>query len=276
VTATLGSGSPNQRVSIFATVNGAKSMIAEGDVGPDGTLTVDHVITDGTRFTAEYDGDETYAPASASKDVGHLLRNATVSLTSDESTYTYGETATLTVRLRTASSNRTVGLYRAVGDKLTLIRTGQVPADGVWTASIRMEDHSKLYAGYDGDEGTNSDTARVILPVAARVSESLLDFDGRSGKYHLYQAGDRVPVRSSVSPDHSGQCTYFRIQYLRDGFFRDHIVTGCRRIDATSESRMSFASTREARGHAIRIRSEWRGDSRNMAATSGWQYIRFT
>jgi hypothetical protein len=276
LTATLASASPNQQVSIFATVDGAKTRILDGTVGPDGSITVDHVVTDDTTFTAEYAGDETYAAASASRAVDLQLRSATVRLATGKPSYRYGEKADLTVRLSTASSNRTVEVYRIVGGNQTLLETGEVPVDGALRLSTRVSERTTFQVNYAGDEATRTATASVVVPVAARVSAQAVGSEGRSGRYHLYDAGHRALVASSVSPNHAGDCLYFRIQYLVNGVFRYDDVTGCARMDPASDAWLKFSTTREARGHAIRARAEWRGDRRNKASASDWQYIRFT
>ena len=276
LTAALASESSNQQVSIFAASGGEKTLVSEVSAGADGNLLVDHVITDDTTFTAEYAGDETYASASASTTVDMVLRNATVRLTTDEPSYRYGETADVTVRLSTASSNRTVEVYRVVGGNETLLKTGEVPVDGALRVSARVSERTTFRVRYGGDEGTSADVASVAVPVAARISAQPRGFEGRSGRYHLYDAGDRARVFSTVSPNHAGECLYFRVQFLVNGFFRNDDVSECARMDAASGAMITFSTTREARGHAIRVRAEWRGDRRNMASVSEWRYLRFT
>ena len=276
LTAALASASPNQQVTVFATGGGAKTPIADGNVGPDGSMTVDHVVTDYTTFTAEYAGDETYAAASASTRVGMRLRGATVSLTTSRPSYRYGEKADVTVRLTTASSSRAVDVYRVVGGKQTLLQTGEVPVDGALRVSARVSERTTFQVRYAGDEGTRTATASVVVPVAAGVSAHPVGPEGRSGRYYLYGAGHRVLVGSSVSPNHAGDCLYFKTQYLVNGVFRYDDVSGCARMDAASDAGIKFSTTREARGHAIRVRAVWRGDRRNKASVSDWQYIRFT
>jgi hypothetical protein len=276
LTATLASESPNQQVSIFATADGDRTLVAEGSADSDGSFTVDHEVTDTTTFTAEYAGDQTYAPASASTAVDMQLRSATVRLTTDEPSYRYGEQADVTVRLSTASSNRTVDVYRVVGGKQTLLQTGKVPVDGALRVPARVSERTTFQVRYAGDEGTRTATASVVVPVAAGVSAHPVGPEGRSGRYYLYGAGHRVLVGSSVSPNHAGDCLYFRTQYLVNGVFRYDDVSGCARMDAASDAGIKFSTTREARGHAIRVRGEWRGDKRSMRSVSDWTYIRFT
>ena len=276
LTATLASESPNQQVSIFATAAGEKTLIGDGVADSEGSFTVDHEVTDDTTFTAEYAGDETYAAASASTAVDMQLRSATVRLATAKPSYRYGETADVTVRLSTTSRNRTVEVYRVVGGNQTLLGTGEVPVDGALRLPSRVSERTTFRVTYRGDEGTRAAAASVAVPVAARVSARVVGSEGRSGRYHLYAAGHRALVGSSVSPNHAGDCLYFKTQYLVNGVFRYDDVTGCARMDSASEAGIKFSTTREARGHAIRVRAQWRGDRRSKASASDWQYIRFT
>jgi hypothetical protein len=277
VKAKLVADSSNQTVSIYSEVQGERTLLASGPVDAvSHELTTDLVVTEPTTIVAEYAGDETYAAATASTAVDMQLRDATVRLTTTKPSYRYGEKAGLTVRLSTASSNRTVEVYRVVGGNQTLLETSEVPVDGALRLSSRVSERTTFQVTYGGDEGTRTATASVTVPVAARVSAHTVGSEGRSGRYHLYAAGHGALVGSSVSPNHAGDCLYFRTQYLVHGVFRYDDVSRCARMDSASDAGIKFSTTREARGHAIRVRAEWRGDRRSKASASDWQYIRFT
>ena len=277
VTAELVADSPNQTVSIYSEVDGERTRLATAPVDAvTHELTAEAVVTEPTRFIVEYEGDETYASASASTAVDMQLKDASVRLTTSKPSYRYGDTAGVTVRLNTASSNRTVEVYRVVGGNETLLQAGKVPVDDALRLSVRVSERTTFRVSYGGDESTRAAGASVTVPVAARVSAHPVGSDGRSGKYYLFQVGHRTLVGSSVSPSHAGDCLYFRTQYLVNGAFRYDDVSGCARMDLASDAGIKFSTTREARGHAIRVRAEWRGDRRNKASVSDWQYIRFT
>jgi len=277
ITGTLVTGANNGDLSIYATVDGTKSLLTSGPVDGNGQLAADLQLTKATTttFTVEYAGDPQYDPSSASASVAVNKKATTVKVATDRASYRYGGTAHVRVTLASGSGNRTVRLYKVINGNRSLVKKGAVPVGGALSASVTLSRRTTFQATYAGDAQYASDTASRTVTVAARVTPKLLKSRSRSGKFYVYRAGDRVTIQGTVAPNHAGDCLYFRVQYLIGGSYGHDDTSGCVRLSRLSTAGAYLDTNRYYRGHAIRLRAEWRGDLENRAAYSAWRYAKF-
>lgn len=220
--------------------------------------------------------NQQYDPSSASASVAVNKKATSVKVSTDRVTYRYGATAHVKVTLASGSGNRTVRLFKVVNGSKSLVKKGAVPVGGALLANVTLSRRTSFQATYAGDAQYAADTASRTVTVAARVTPKLVNYRSRSGRFYVYRAGDRVTLRATVAPSHAGDCLYFRVQSLVTGSYGHDATTGCVHLSARSTAGGYLDTARYYRGHAIRLRAEWRGDIENRAANSAWRYAKFT
>jgi len=277
VTGTIVTGANNGDLSIYATVDGTKTLLTSGPVDGNQQLTADVQLTKATTttFTVEYAGDPQYDPSSATTSVAVNKKATSVNVATDRASYRYGATARVRVTLASGSGNRTVRLYKIINGNKSLVKKGAVPVGGALSASVALSRRTSFQATYAGDAQYAADTATRTVTVAAKVTPKLVKYRSRSGKFYVYRAGDRVTMVAAVAPNHAGDCLYFRLQYLIGGSYGHDDTSGCVRLSRVSTAGVYLDTNRYYRGHAIRLRAEWRGDIENRAANSAWRYAKF-
>lgn len=278
ITGTLVTGANNGDLSIYVTVDGTKTLLVSGPTDSNQQLSADLQLTKATTttFTVEYAGNQQYDPASATTSVPVSKKATSVRVATDRGTYGYGATAHVSVTLASASANRTVRLYKVVNGYRTLLKTGSVPAGGTLSTQLPLVRRTGFLVTYAGDAEYAAASASKTVTVAARVTSQMLNYRSRSGKFHVYRAGDRVTLQGNVAPNHAGDCLYVRVQFLVNGSYGYDATTNCVHMTSKSWARGYLDSNRTYRGHAIRLRAEWRGDTENRAANSPWRYAKFT
>jgi len=277
VTGTLVVGGNNAELSIFVTVDGTKSLVVTGLVDQNQQLAADVVVSKATTttFTVEYAGNQQFDPSSAATSVPVNKKATSVTVTTARTTYRHGATARVWVSLGSASPNRTVRLYKVVNGYRTLLKTGAVPVNGTLSASLTLIRRTGFLVTYAGDAQYAADSASRTVTVAAQVTSRMLNYRYRSGKFYVYRAGDVVLLRGTVAPNHAGDCLYIRAQALINGSWGNDATTGCVPMSSRSIATGRLATNKYFRGHAVRLRAEWRGDAENRADNSPWGYAKF-
>ena len=276
ITATLVTGGNNAELSIFRTVDGTTSLLVTGLVDASQQLRVDVAVTKATTtsFRVEYAGNQQFDPSSATTSVQVYKKATSVRVTTDRGTYRYGATARVSVTLASASTNRAVRLYKVVNGNRTLLKSGSVPAGGALSTQLSLVRRTGFLVTYAGDAQYAAASASKTVTVAAKVTPRMFNNRSRSGKF--YRAGDVVLLRGTVAPNHAGDCLYIRVQFLVNGSYGYDDGTGCVPMSSRSLATGRLTTSKYFRGHAIRLRAEWRGDAENRARNSAWSYAKFT
>jgi hypothetical protein len=200
-----------------------------------------------------------------------------LALSSDKASYVTGQTAKVTATLTSASANRTVSIFATpYGGSKTLLKTATVDAQGKLTATLTLSRRTTFSATYAGDEMTDPSSATRTVTVAARVASTMYRYRARSNGYYLYNVTGSAWMKATVSPNHAGDCLYFRAQARVGGVWRTFGTTDCVRMTSLSVARVYLEGDRELLGYALRMRAEWRGNTKNTAANSAWRYFKFT
>lgn len=214
---------------------------------------------------------------------GHLAlrvitprRASSVTVTPSRTTYGHGATAKVTVRLKAVSATRTVSVYATpYGGTEKLLKRAQVSADGTLTAGLTVQRRTRFTVRYAGDAHTDPSSDSVSVAVRARVDTVIKRHYAKDGKYHLVHEGT-VPLSvAKVSPNHAGDCLWFRAQFWVNGAWRYPATTDCARMDRYSRAAARLVGDYPV-GLKVRMRAEWRGDKENAADNAAWRYLRFT
>lgn len=278
VVGTLVMGGNDAELSIYGTVDGTMTLLATGAVDANAQLATDVVVSKATTttFTVEYSGNHQFDPSSAATSVVVNKQATAVAVSTDRGTYRYGATARVYVSLGSLSANRTVRLYKVVNGSRTLLKSGSVPTGGYISTSVSVVRRTQFVATYAGDAQYAAASAQKTVTVAAKVTPRMLNYRSRSGKFYVYRAGDAVLLRGTVAPNHAGDCLYFRVEFLINGRWGSDATTGCVTMTSRSMAAGRLTTSRYFRGHAVRLRVEWRGDAENRATTTPWSYAKFT
>jgi hypothetical protein len=220
----------------------------------------------------------------------HILpvQVADVTIHATATTITYGRTITLTAHLGSATTNRTLSIYRkSYGSPASLVASGTVDASGNLTANVKPSKNTTYTAVFAGDADFVAPSPTPTVTVGVRVAITT-KFAGsyrrtRSG-YHLYHftslCGTQhrgCPVYDvSTRPSQPRHRFYVTLQLLtRRGWHR--------------VSRAAFTTNRRGKvglifiyrssteiGRKYRTKVTMAADRTNLASTSRWQKFEIT
>lgn len=275
VTATLTGGPADAQVSITQTGPGGTTDLGTHAVDASGQVHVDAAVDAGTSFAASYAGDAGHDPSTATTTVTTSQGQTSLALTSDRAAYGYGATAHVGVALSGPTTGRTVSLYKTVNGVKSLVKTGTVPVGGRLTADITLNQRTTFSATYAGTAQWTSASATRTVTVGARITAAMTRYRYRDGGYYVYRAGDRVYYATNVLPSKAGKCVYLHFQFLVSGVWGHDRTTACFRLDSSSRLLAYFPTDSTFKGHALRIRTEWRGDTATRATNGPWVHAKF-
>jgi hypothetical protein len=182
-------------------------------------------------YTFTYDGGSAYLSVSASGTVEVSRAATSVSVTTDASTYNYGAWAHVTAHLGTTYNSRQVTLYaQPYGGSKTAITTGSTDAHGDLSAWYRIGHNTTFTAAFAGDDRYNPVSATHTAWDRAQVNSTMVlnleseTIDGSRYAVYVRDAPSLPPLfRTTVSPDHTGQCLTTVLQRYYSGSW--HTVT---------------------------------------------------
>lgn len=200
---------------------------------------------------------------------------ASVSITTDLSRYRYGGTATVTARLLSPTTVRTVSVYATgVGTARRLIRTGTVDSGGrlvVKVSGLTRNTTFQVVFGGDGDFAPG--TASRAVAVSAKLTMSSAS-RRKSGIYHLFRPGTRPLVNGLVSAPNPGRCVRAVGQRFNGRRWVTFDSISCLRLTPGSRFGVQLRG-RYTRGMKVRVSATFTGGSVNAASPKVWYYVAF-
>jgi len=199
-----------------------------------------------------------------------------VSIRTDRSSYDYGSRAVVTAKVSADSPVRTLSVYATPpGGVRKLVTTGTVDRDGLLVVRVPVVQQTTFTVALDGQGQVPSTSATRSVSVHAKVTPTMQRYRSKSGRYYVYGLSQDAFIQGKVSPDHAGDCLYFRAEFLVAGSWQYPATTKCVDLSSASTARAYLAGNPNYRGIPIRMRAEWRGDKRNLAENSAWRYLKF-
>jgi YVTN family beta-propeller protein len=251
-------------------------------VGTDGKITVKDTPSTGgaNTYKVDYPGDATHQAATASSTVQVSRAASAVSVTSNESTYTYGATATVTAHLGTTYNSRTVSIWATpAGGKKTLVKTAAVDSNGNLKATYKLTHNTTFTASFAGDYRYAPATATRAVHDQVGIAEKLAGYytSTKYGTvtYRVYHHTVKPQVTSTVSPDKSGQCLHFQAQEYYNKAWHTLTTSSCFSL-ATGSAATTGLSLTNAVNQRFRVRSEYVAgakDASNVSTWGGWLYL---
>ncbi|MDV9174116.1 hypothetical protein R6V09_28915 [Streptomyces sp. W16] len=251
-------------------------------VGADGRITVkDTPSIGGTNtYKVDYPGDAAHQAATASATVQVSRAATAVSVTSNESTYTYGATATVTAHLGTTYNGRTVSIYATpAGGRKTLVKTAAVDSSGNLKATYKLTHNTTFTASFAGDYRYAPATATRAVHDRVNIAEKLGSYytSTKYGTvtYRVYHHTVKPQVAGTVSPDKSGQCMRFQAQEYYNKAWHTLTTSSCFSMTPDSVG-VTHLSLTNAVGQKFRVRTEYVAsakDATNVSTWGGWLYL---
>ncbi|WP_405973072.1 hypothetical protein OG496_29715 [Streptomyces sp. NBC_00988] len=251
-------------------------------VGTDGKITVKDTPSIGgaNTYKVDYPGDAAHQAATASSTVQVSRAATAVSVTSNESTYTYGATATVTAHLGTTYNSRTVSIYATpAGGKKTLVKTAAVDSKGNLKATYKLTHNTTFTASFAGDYRYAPATATRAVHDQVGIAEKLGGYytSTKYGTvtYRVYHHTVKPQVTGTVTPDKSGQCLRFQAQEYYNRAWHTLTTSSCFSLATGSVGATSLSLT-NAVNQKFRVRTEYVAsakDTTNVSTWGGWLYL---
>ena len=251
-------------------------------VGADGKITVKDSPSIGgaNAYTVSYPGDAAHQATTASATVQVSRAATAVSVTSNESTYTYGATATVTAHLGTTYNSRTVSIWATpAGGRKTLVKTAAVDSAGNLKATYKLTHNTTFTASFAGDYRYAPATATRAVHDQVGIAEKLGGYYTStkygSVTYRVYHHTVKPQVSGTVSPDKSGQCMRFQAQEYYSRAWHTLTTSSCFSLAPGSVGATHLSLT-NAVGQKFRVRTEYVAsakDTTNVSTWGGWLYL---
>ncbi|MDX3453919.1 hypothetical protein PV396_18535 [Streptomyces sp. ME02-8801-2C] len=251
-------------------------------VGTDGKLTIKDTPTIGgaNTYTVSYPGDASHQAAKASATVQVSRAATTVSVATNESTYNYGSTATVTAHLGTTYNGRTVSIWATpAGGQKTLVKTAAVDSKGNLEVTYKLTHNTTFTVSFGGDYlyAPKSATRTVYdrVGIATRLGGYYGTTTYGGTTYRVYHHTAKPQVVATVTPNKSNQCSYFQAQEYYGGAWHTLTTSPCFSMTADSQG-VTFLTLTNAVNQKFRVRAEYvhsAKDTTNVNTWGGWLYL---
>ena len=200
-----------------------------------------------------------------------------LSIATDAGEYAFGRAIHVTAALSPDALLRTVSIYATPnGGTPRLVKRGTVNASGLLAAKVSASRRMTFTARWDGQGQFPDRAARTpAVTVAAKVTPTIHKYLRQVGRYYVFKTTGTAWIYGRVSPNHAGDCLFFRAEFKVRLQWCYPTTTDCVTLGPTSVARAYLTGRDEYLGVRIRLRAEWRGDEDNTKATSAWRYVRF-
>jgi hypothetical protein len=238
-------------------------------------------------YTVSYAGNATTAPATGTATVTVAKGAAPLTVSTGHKTVGYNSTITVTAHLGStlAGSNRTVSISASFPGSRTvkLLKTGKVNSAGnlvvSFAGAVRNVNFSATYAG-DTQYNKTTVTAKVGVQVRISMTNSGWYTTATTSGilYHLYHIGKRVNYNVTVTPNKSGECVAFEIDYLYNNAWTPDFTSPCFALTSLSALGAYLDTTGSTAG-MFRTRAIFAPSSKdvtNVTSYSGWFYFQLT
>jgi hypothetical protein len=294
-------GTRAQKLTVSGTVSG--SPFATGEVvkvtktdlaHPSGVALADaKVATDGSfKFTdtpqiggadtykVSYGGDVSHKSGSSSATVQVSRASTSLTITTDHSTYNYGQSAKITAHLGTTYNSRTVSLYaQPYSGTKVLVKSGTVDSHGNLAASYKLTRNTTFSAVFAGDYRYAPKTAARAVHSYAGVAEKLSGYYTSthygSTLYRVYHRTAKERLDVTVSPKKAGQCVLYRVQRYYSGAWHTQSTSPCSALSSTSTGHQQMSLTNGV-NNRYRVAAQYVHSSRdntNLSTWGAWQYF---
>lgn len=195
-----------------------------------------------------------------------------MSITTDKASYAYGTTATVTARLVTHTTSRTVSIYATgAGMAKRLVTTGTVDSTGKLVAKVAMTRNTTFEADFDGDDSYGSGAVTHAVKVAGRTTLST-SLKPRSGSYHVFRTGTHPVVNGRVAVNNANGCVRIVGQRLTGKTWRTFDSIACLRLSSASTFAVGLKGSYPS-GTKVRVSATFKGGSANTAAPTANYYL---
>ncbi|SNY03816.1 carboxypeptidase-like regulatory domain-containing protein [Paractinoplanes atraurantiacus] len=266
--------SPNGTGPLWGAVADAQGRFTLTDSPPAGG-TVTYKVT--------YQGDDTYAPASATASV-EVSRNATsLALSPSNTINAYGSTVTVTARLGKTYANRAVQIWADPygTEPLRLLRWTNVDANGNLTSSLKLTRTTAVLVKFLGDAQYAPAAVRTVLntraSVALQPSRQYKAAKIGTVPYRYYHANVHPYFLTTINP-YPGRKQRLTLETYTGGTWKVWRVLDLP-LNAKGQSAFTLTGTHPV-GAKYRVRAGYltttSGDSVNYTNYSPYYYFTFT
>ncbi|MET8074970.1 choice-of-anchor D domain-containing protein [Streptomyces sp. NPDC005303] len=256
--------------------------LPDAEVAANGSFTFADTpqIGGANTYKVAYGGDISHKPGSSTGTTQVSRASASVTITTDHSTYAYGQSAKITAHLGTTYNSRTVAIYaKPFGGTSVLVKSGTVDSHGNLTGSYKLTRNTTFSAVFAGDYRYAPKTSARTVHSYVRISEKLSGYYTNtyygSTLYRVYHHTTKEQLDATVTPNKAGQCIKFRVQRYYSGAWHTQTTTPCSALSSASAGRHQMALTRSVNSR-FRIAAEYIHSSRddtNLSTWGAWQYF---
>ncbi|MFD7371149.1 Ig-like domain-containing protein [Streptomyces mirabilis] len=256
--------------------------LTDAKVAADGSFTFADTpqIGGANTYKVTYGGDISHKPGSRSATVQVSRVSTGLTITTDHSTYAYGQSAKVTAHLGTTYNKRTVAIYaQPFGGTSVLVKSGTVDSHGNLTGSYKLARNTTFSAVFAGDYQYAPKTVARSAQSYVRISEKLSGYYTSthygSTLYWVYHHTAKEQLDATVTPNKAGQCLVFRVQRYYSGAWHTQTTTPCSSLGSTSAGRHQMSLTKSVNSR-FRIAAGYihsSKDNTNLSTWGAWQYF---
>lgn len=256
--------------------------LADAKVATDGSfkLTDTPQIGGANTYKVSYGGDVSHKSGSSTATVQVSRASTSLTITTDHSTYTYGQSAKITAHLGTTYNSRTVSIYaQPYSGTKVLVKSGAVDSHGNLTASYKLARNTTFSAVFTGDHRYAPKTAARAVHSYAGVAEKLSGYYTSthygSTLYRVYHRTAKERLDATVSPNKAGQCVLYRVQRYYSGAWHTQSTSPCSALTSTSTGHQQMSLTNGV-NNRYRVAAQYVHSSRdntNLSTWGAWQYF---
>ncbi|WP_329597626.1 choice-of-anchor D domain-containing protein [Streptomyces pseudovenezuelae] len=258
------------------------TALADAKVSANGSFTFTDTpqIGGANTYKVAYGGDISHKPGSSTATTQVSRAAASVTITTDHSTYAYSQSAKITAHLGTTYNSRTVAIYaKPYSGTSVLVKSGTVDSHGNLTGSYKLTRNTTFSAVFAGDYRYAPKTAARSVHTYVRISEKLSGYYTStyygSTLYRVYHHTTKEQLDATVTPGKAGQCVVFRVQRYYSGAWHTQTTTPCAALSSASTGRHQMALTRSVNSR-FRVAAQYVHSSRdntNLSTWGAWQYF---
>ncbi|MEV7738683.1 choice-of-anchor D domain-containing protein [Streptomyces sp. NPDC088921] len=256
--------------------------LADAKVATDGSFkfTDTPQIGGANTYKVSYGGDVSHKSGSSTATVQVSRASTSLTVTTDHSTYNYGQSAKLTAHLGTTYNSRTVSIYaQPYSGTKVLVKSGTVDSHGNLAASYKLTRNTTFSAVFAGDYRYAPKTAARAVHSYAGVAEKLSGYYTSthygSTLYRVYHRTAKERLDVTVSPKKAGQCVLYRVQRYYSGAWHTQSTSPCSALTSTSTGHQQMSLTNGV-NNRYRVAAQYVHSSRdntNLSTWGAWQYF---
>ncbi|MEU6317016.1 choice-of-anchor D domain-containing protein [Streptomyces sp. NPDC047009] len=256
--------------------------LADAKVAADGSFSFSDTpqIGGANTYKVAYNGDISHKPSSRTATVQVSRASTSLTVTTDHSTYKYGQYGKVTAHLGTTNNLRAVAIYaQPYGGKKVLVKSGTVDSHGNLTGSYKLTRNTTFSAVFAGDYRYAPKTVARSVHTSVGISEKLSGYYTNthygSTLYRVYHHTAKEQLAVTVSPNKAGQCVVFRVQRYYSGAWHTQSTTPCSSLSSTSTGHQQMSLTKAVNSR-FRVAAEYvhsSKDNTNLTTWGAWQYF---